>query len=109
MLEPQNLSSILEGKLFDEVCKVLRMKNLDTFETYCFPRKYKDKFECVVSTLKRFIDNSNAGERLEIDDALNREIGQLLASLVYLCNSTSFRTGTYQPYDRDEINRKLKR
>ena len=109
MLKPQNLGQILEDDLYKKVDEVLTPKNLDIRDTYCFPRKLKDRFECLAHTLVQFIYGSNVGKKLEIDEALNRELGQLLASVAYLCNSTSFRIGKYQQFDKDEIDRKLQR
>lgn len=113
MLKPQNLESLLSGDCADELLNKLRIflrsKDLDNNNTYCFPPNFKDRFECLVSTLKQFIDNSNCGKKLSIDENLNYEIGQLLASLVYLTNSTSFSKGEYYQFDKDEINRKLRR
>lgn len=81
----------------------------EVLDCYAFPRKYKDKFEMIVSVLKAMIDLSNVGEKLEIDEKLAAEFGRLLSSLCYLTNSESYRKGKYFDFDRYEIDRKLLR
>ena len=73
------------------------------------PDGFTDRFYCLVSTLKQFVNSSNVGKKLDLHPELAIEIGQLLGSLVYLCNSTSAKTGKYHSFDRQEINKKLGR
>jgi hypothetical protein len=97
---------IYPDELSKEKQKFIENNNLDCF---AFPRKYKDKFEMIVSILKTMVDNSNVGEKLDIDEKLASEFNRLLASLCYLINSTSYRKGKYFDFDKQEIDRKLLR
>lgn len=107
--EPYNLAHAINGELYKQVKSVLEAKNLDIYETYTFPRKGKDRFISCVWVLKQSIDRTNLGEAFEIDEKLYAELKTLLASLMYLVNSTSFKIGKYQDFDKFEIDRKLNR
>lgn len=107
--EPYNLAHSIDGELYNQVKSVLEAKNLDIYETYTFSRKGKDRFISCIWVLKQLIDKTNLGEAFEIDEKLYVELKTLLASLMYLINSTSFRIGKYQDFDKFEIDKKLGR
>ncbi len=112
MLEPVSLGKILyeeDEELFKKVSNILTRKELDIEWTYCFPSKKRELVPCIAHIMQRMVDNSNMGKNLGIDENLAIEFKRLLASLNYLCNSNSFKTGKYQSFDKEEINRKLGR
>ena len=104
-----HLSKILPDKLHNQLVPFFTKEGLDLFTVYAMPDSFKDRFYCLVSTLKQFINSSDAGKKLELHPELSTEIGQLLSSLVYLCNSTSAKTGKYHNFDKQEIDKKLGR
>ena len=107
--EPYNLAHAINGELYIQVKKALEAKNLNIYETYTFPTKTKDRFESCIWVLKNLVDRTNLGEAFEIDPDLYAEFKRLLACLMYLTNSTSFRIGKYQNFDKFEIDKKLNR
>lgn len=79
-------------------------------EAFVLPIKTEERFRVIVNTLKIFLGQSNMGKKLDISEDLHSEITRLLASLVYLSNSTSFIKGDkYYGFDRLEIDKKLGR
>ena len=77
---------------------------------YAFPHALKDRFECCAWILQGMLDVSNMGEKLGgIDEKLVIEIKQLLSSLNYLLNYTSYKDKKYYEFDKQEVNRKLRR
>ena len=113
MIEPINLWTLLskneDDDLRNQINMRLRESELDLQDTYCFPFDYRDRFESIATCLKRMLDSSNVGEKLKIDEQLAIELMCITTALCYLLNSHSLRTGKYQQYDRDEIDRKLLR
>ncbi len=113
----------MNGKYLEPKCIYLKDSNFDedeeekltkegyqTLMAYMLPQKSVDRFTTLAQVLKAMTDQTNIGEKFEICSDLDFEIKQLLASLVYLTNSTSFAEGDkYHEFDKKEIDRKLRR
>jgi hypothetical protein len=86
------------------------LKEAGVFEVYGFKGvSMKMRTEACANILKSLLDNSDHGKKLSIDEHLASELKSILGAACYLLNSTSFREGTYFDFDKDEINRKLRR
>ena len=113
MIEPVSLWILLLKGKYDklriELQRILHENNLDLQDTFCLPFDYRDRFESLAGAFKGFIESSNVGEKLKIDEQLAAEILRLSSALCYLLNSTSLRRGKYEDFDKNEINRKLGR
>lgn len=113
MIEPVSLWSLLSedkyNKLRIELQGILYENHLGLQDTFCLPFNYRDRFESLAGAFKGFIERSNVGEKLNIDEKLAAEILKISSALCYLLNSTSLRRGRYEDFDKNEIDRKLGR
>ncbi len=104
------LITIEENKLTDHEVEELHALGYNTKEAFVLPIKFEERFRVIAMCLREFMDNTDDGKKLDISDDLKYEITQLLSSLTYLLNSTSYRKGDkYYWFDKEEINRKLGR
>jgi hypothetical protein len=76
---------------------------------WVFDVGFRDRLQQCASILLSMTQKSNAGETLKISTELNSELMNILQAACYLINSTSFREGKYFDFDKDEVNRKLRR
>ena len=80
----------------------------DVRYAFIIPIKYEEKFRAIINTLSAFLDHSP--KQLDISEDLWIELKKLIASIVYLSNSTSFLRGDkYYDFDKFEIDKKLGR
>lgn len=70
---------------------------------------YETRFYGIFDIMKSMLEKSNIGRKINLPERLYIILYILVSTILYICNSTSFRDGKLHKFDEDEIRKKLKR